>query len=73
MRRKRLSYRVQLIAYDALPTAMRHLALHVPSPTPTPLAFLTAALPVFKARRVRRFPHKIRLLTLTTTEPHPDL
>lgn len=73
MRRKRLSYRVRLIAYDALPTGMRHLAFYIPSPSPTPLAFITAALPALKARHAPRFPHRIRLLTLTTTEPHPDL
>lgn len=75
MRGKRHSYRVRLIAYDALPVSMRHRTLRLPSPSPTPLAFITASFPTLrlKSRHISRFPHKIRLLALARTYPNPNL
>lgn len=75
MRGKRHSYRVRLIAYDALPVSMRHRTLRLPSPSPTPLAFITASFPTLrpKPRYTPRFPHRIRLLSLTQTYPNPNL
>ena len=75
MRGKRRSYRVRLIAYDALPVSMRHRTLRLPSPSPTPLAFITASFPTLKLRprHMAHFPHRIRLLSLTQTYPNPNL
>ncbi len=75
MRGRRQSYRVRLIAYDALPVSMRHRTLRLPSPSPTPLAFITASFPTLslKPRHMARFPRKIRLLSLTQTYPNLNL
>ncbi len=66
MRRKQHHYRVQLVAYDALPATLRHIPLKLLSPYatpgPTPLA-----PPRASAKRQPARPRKIHLLPTAKT------
>ena len=60
------SYRIRLIAYDAIPLSFWRLPLRMPSPSPTPLVLL--------ARKRTYYPRKIHLVRLgATTDIHRSL